>query len=89
MVVAHAPDGALYVLLIGLFPESRLRRSKAGNRHAEGRAGHIVEPDLVTEFDGVRVSSVLAANTQFDVLAGLAAPLNTDVHELPDALDIE
>jgi len=45
-----------------LFPKCRLRRRQAGNRHAERRATHIVQPDPVAELHAVRLAAVLTAD---------------------------
>ena len=46
--------------------DRRLRGGHARDRHAEGRAAHVVEPDLLEEVDAVRVAAVLAADAELD-----------------------
>ena len=43
-----------------------LRRRKARDRHAIGRARDIIEPDVVTERDGGGIAAVLAADTDLE-----------------------
>ena len=45
---------------------SSLSSSQACDRHAEGRAAHVVEAHVVAELDGGRIAAVLAADTQLD-----------------------
>ena len=47
--------------------EGRLGGGEAGDRHAEGRAGDVVQPDLVAEGDRGRVAAVLAADADLEV----------------------
>src|SRR6266567_4185888 len=49
--------------------ERRAARLQAGDRHAERRAGHVVQAHLVEEVHRVRVAAVLAAHAQLDVPA--------------------
>src|SRR5262245_17057316 len=44
----------------------RLRCGEPRDRHAEGRAGHIIQPDLFTEPYGCGVAAVFAANPELD-----------------------
>src|SRR5579884_3951168 len=64
-----------------LFSQCRLRRRQAGDRHAEGRATHVVQADLVAEAYGVRVAAVLAADADLQVLPCRPAFLHADLHE--------
>ena len=47
-----------------------LRCSKTGNGHAERRAAHIVEAHLVAERNRCGLTALLAADADFQVLAG-------------------
>src|SRR3984957_6034149 len=69
--------------------ERRLRRCKARDRHAERRAGNVVEPDLVAERDRSRVAAVLAADAELELRAYLAAALGRDPHQFADAIAID
>ena len=53
--------------------QRRLRGGEAGDRHAVGRAGDVVEAELVAELDRVRIAAVFAADAELDVRAGAAA----------------
>ena len=52
------------------------------NRNAEGRAGHIVQANVVAEDNRRRISTVLTADTQFDIRARRTAKLNSHFHQL-------
>src|SRR6185437_14483204 len=52
-----------------------LRRGKAGDRHAIGRAGDVVEADLVAEGDGSGIAAVLAADADLQIRPRLSAAL--------------
>src|SRR3954463_7502748 len=47
------------------------RRGHPGDRHAVGRAAHVVEPGQLEERDRVRVAPVLAADPELQVRLGL------------------
>ena len=68
----------------------RLGRGQPGDRHAEGRAAHVVEADLVAELDRRRVAAVFAADAALQVLRACCGPCCTAIsHELADAADVE
>src|SRR4029078_7491963 len=73
----------------GFFAARRLPRAKPRDRHPERRAGHIVEADLVAEFDRGRVAAMLAADADLELAAHLAAALDADPHQFADALLID
>src|SRR5436309_7358707 len=70
-------------------PERRLRCSEAGDGDAEGRAGNVVEADLLAELDRGRVAAVLAANAELQRWAGLAPAIGGKADKLADALAVE
>src|SRR4051812_47950783 len=51
--------------------DRRLRRRHPGDRDAERRAGHVVEPVAVEELDRVGVAPVLAADAELELRLGL------------------
>ena len=57
-------------LFPGLVLYGSLRRCEAGDRHAERRAGNVVQTYLVAEFHGSRVAAMLAADTAFQIRTG-------------------
>src|SRR3989442_12002302 len=63
--------------------------SKASNRHAEGRATDVVESNLVTELDVVRVATMLAADADFQVRIGSTTLLYCHLHELAYTLTVQ
>ena len=54
---------------------NRLSSSEASNWHAEWRAGDVAEPDIVAELNGGRIATVLAADTDLELLLGGAVVL--------------
>src|SRR3569833_366648 len=73
----------------GHFAEGGLRGSKARNRHAVRRAGHVVEPDLVAERDRRRITTVFATAAHLQLRADLAAALRATPHQFTDAVAVE
>src|SRR3954454_16387093 len=69
--------------------ERGLRGGEPRDRHAERRARHVVEPDLVAERDRSRIAAVLAADADLEVLAHLAAPLDADPHQRADDVAVD
>src|SRR5215211_5204641 len=63
--------------------------SQAGDWHTERRAGNIVVTDQVTPLDRTWVTAVLAADTYFQIRAGLATFGNCPFHELADTAAIQ
>src|ERR1051326_2831361 len=76
-------------LALGVFPECRLGGGEAGDRHAERRAGDVIEPDLVAEGDRGGIAAVLAADAELENVASLATARDRDSDQLADALAIE
>src|SRR5207244_7804144 len=62
---------------------------KARDRHAERRAGHVVEPDLVAEGDRGRIAAVLAADADLEPAPSLAPALDADAYQFADALAVD
>ena len=73
----------------GGLAERGLGGGKPRDRHAERRAGHVIEPDLVTEGDRGGIPAVLAANADLEIRPRLAPALDADPHQLPDALLVD
>ncbi len=55
-------------------PQRRLRGGEAGDRHAEGRAGDVVEADGLAERDRGRIAAVLAADAELDARCASRRP---------------
>ena len=51
-------------LACDLGPNRRLRGGQTGNRHAVGRAGHVIKPRPFAEADRGRIAAMLAANPE-------------------------
>ena len=66
-----------------------MREGKAGHRDTEWRTGHVVESGAVEEFHGIRISAVLAADTDLEVLNGLATTFHTHFNKLPHTFLVE
>src|SRR5260221_13263771 len=73
----------------GLLAERGLRRREPRDRHAERRAGHVVEPDLVAEHNRRRIAAVLTADADLEVPAHLAAALDADPNQRPDTVAVD
>src|SRR5215210_6939849 len=66
----------------GLLPrECRLCGSDPGDRHAVGRAAHVVEPGHLEVSDRVGVAAVLAADPELELGLGLAADPGGQPHQ--------
>src|SRR3954470_10651277 len=87
-VVRFAMDCSLR-FACGLLAERGLRRRQPRDRHAERRARHVVEPDLMAERDRSGIAAVLAADADLEVLADLAAALDADPHQRADAVAVD
>src|SRR5262245_60961885 len=64
--------------------DRRLGGGEAGDRHAEGRAGHVVEAGLMAEGDGGGIAAMLATNADLEAGARPASALGAQPHELAD-----
>ena len=53
-----------------LFLDRRLRGCEARDRHAEGRAAHVVQADAVDELHALRIAPVLAATERSEIDKG-------------------
>jgi hypothetical protein len=67
----------------------RLRGGEPRDRHAEGRAGDIVQSDFVTEGDRGRIAPVLSANAKLEFGACLAPAFGRDPNEFADAIAVD
>ena len=72
-----------------LVRQRALRRRQSRNRHPEGAARDVVEPDGVKEGDRRRVAAVLAADADLEVGPCGAAALDGDLDQLADAALVE
>ena len=76
-MIAATFHGLLFLGLFGWLLRRRgflvldrgLGGGEAGDRHAVGRARHIVEAELVAELHRVRITTVFAADAELDVRA--------------------
>src|SRR5438105_13168444 len=66
-----------------------LRRGEPRDRHAIGRARHVIEADLVAEGDGSRIPAMFAADADLEIWPRLAAARNTDLHQLADTVALD
>src|ERR1044072_6319438 len=69
----------------GTFAERGLRGGEPRDRHAVRRAGHVIEPDLVTERDRCGIAAMLAAHAELQPVAHLAAATGRDADEVAQA----
>src|SRR5262245_40346280 len=80
----HSPGPLLLLLL-----QRRLRRRQPGDRHAEGTAADVVEPDFVAEFYAVGLAAVFAADADFEVAARGTSLLDAKLHQAADAVEVD
>ena len=83
---------AFYLLVCDVpvcFFDGCLGCREACREQAEGRAGDVVEADLVAELDGLRIAAVLAADADLEVGARVASLGGGHLHQLPDASLVE
>src|SRR5579872_4424063 len=72
-----------------LLPQRRLRCGEPRDRHAEGRAGDVVEPNTLAERDTRRIAAMFAANPEFDRRPRRATALGRQLDQLADAFLID
>src|SRR5437763_17015357 len=85
-VVSRRLDAPLARLLLG---HSGLCRRQPGDGHPVRRTTDVVQPDLMAEHDAGGVASVFPADSDFQLLAGLATTRHADFHQPPDAVLID
>src|SRR5690242_8125181 len=73
----------------GLLAERGLRSRKARDRHAERRAGHVVEPRLVAERHRGGIAAVLTADADLQLLSDFSAALDADLDQFTDAFLVD
>ena len=69
--------------------ERCLGGSEPRDRHAIGRARHVVESDLVAERHRCRIAAVFAADADLEARPGLAAAGDADLDEFADAVAVD
>ena len=77
----------VFVAAVGV--DLGLRRRQAGDGHAEGRAGDVVQTGPVAEVDGGRIAAVFAADAQLDVGTGLFAQFGGHFYQLAHAVLVQ
>ena len=70
-------------MILSLLPQPRLRRRQPGDRHAERRAAHVVQADLVAEHHAGGVAAVFAADADLELACDAAALLDAHLHQAP------
>ena len=79
-----------FITVTVLFVRNRcLRCSQSGDGNAERGTGYIVQADAVAEFDGGRISAMLAADAQLNVRTGAASLFRRHADELSHAVLIQ
>src|SRR5690349_18311363 len=73
----------------GGLAERGLRGGKPRDRHAEGRAGNIIEPELMAEADRGGIPAMLAADAELQRAARFSSALDADAHHLADAFLVD
>src|SRR5580704_19406494 len=69
--------------------QRRLRCREPRDAHAEWRARHVVEADLVAEGDRGGIAAMLAANAELEVFPRPPSALGCDAHEFADAVAVD
>src|SRR3954470_5243806 len=69
--------------------ERGLRGGEARDRHAIGRAGYVIQSDLVAEGHRCRIAAMLAANPDLQLRPRLAAALDADPDQFAHAVTID
>src|SRR5690606_5035553 len=77
------------LLIAASSAQRRLRRRQPGDRHAVGRAGHVIQFQLLEEANGSRVAAMLARNAELDARPDGASAIGAHFHQRPYALHIE
>ena len=75
--------------LAALAPQRGPRGREAGDGHAEGRAGDVIDANLLEKGDRRGIAAVLAADAKRNVGPRLARPLAADGDEFADALLVD
>ena len=75
--------------LFELALDRSLSSSQTSDRHTEGRAGHVVQANLVAELNGDGVAAVLAADAVVQLLAGRLGLGDSHLHQLTNAVLIQ
>lgn len=82
MIIGHFISTGLYSvrwrLRLSHGVNRRMGGSQSRNRHSERRTRDIIHANTVTEFDGLRVAAVLAADPDFQIATG--GPSTLDAH---------
>ena len=55
--------------------------SQTCDRHAERRAGHIIQTSVMAELDSARVAAMLTADAEVDVRTGCAAQFGSHLDQ--------
>src|SRR5450759_5448104 len=77
------------LLARGAVPDRGLSRRQPRDRDPERAARHIVQAQLVAEVDRLRVATVLAADPDLHLRAGLAALGDGDGHQPPHTVLVD
>ena len=89
MISKLLPRISLIISIQTLFLDCRLRRRKSCNRHSERRTAHIIQPHLVAELHGRRLTAMLAANTALQVRTDGTALFGSHTYQLPYSILVE
>ena len=89
MQTKNIPPILLSISYIVLFLDCSLRRRKSCNRHAERRTAHIIQPHLVAELHGRRLTAMLAADTALQVRTDGTALFGSHTYQLPYSILVE
>lgn len=89
MQTKSIPPILLSINYIVLFLDCRLSSRKSCNRHAERRTTHIIQPHLVAELHGRRLTAMLAADTALQIRTDGTALFGSHTYQLPYSILVE
>src|SRR5690606_39898085 len=69
-------------------PQRRMCRGESRDRDPKRRARHVVEPGLVAELNGARITAVLTADADLQVATSPAPLPGSPPHALPDPVPV-
>lgn len=88
-IAAHPVLNVTRITSSSLMLQGGVCSCQARNRYAEGAAAYIVIADHVAELDGGWVTTMLAADTNFEVVAGRASIIYCHLHQATHTIPIE
>jgi hypothetical protein len=82
-------SSAQSLFLLGSIFQRRVGSRQAGDRDTERRAAYIVIADGMAELDGIWITAMLAANTDFQLNTSCTAIVNSRLHQAAHTIAID